>query len=72
MSEIDVKPNAQVLLLNHLPRQDLESGDTTKSGGGTFPWLEFDENLQCGFCRLCKKDGRGLVRLELSNHSLTG
>ena len=23
---------AQVLLLNHLPSQDLESGDTTKSG----------------------------------------
>ena len=34
-SEIDVQPNPpkkQVLLLNHLPRQDLESGDTTKSG----------------------------------------
>ena len=30
---------AQVLLLNHLPSQDLESGDTTKRGGETFPWL---------------------------------
>ena len=36
-SEIDVQPNppkkhSQVLLLNHLPSQDLESGDTTKRG----------------------------------------
>ena len=41
-SEIDVQPNpkrsiAQVLLLNHLPSQDLESGDTTKSGKKLFP-----------------------------------
>ena len=39
-SEIDVQPNpsiAQVLLLNHLPRQELESGDTTKSGEKLFP-----------------------------------
>ena len=36
--EIDVQPNpAQVLLLNHLPSQDLESGDTTKSGKKLFP-----------------------------------
>ena len=28
---------AQVLLLNHLPSQDLESGDTTKSGKILFP-----------------------------------
>ena len=62
---------AQVQLLNYLPSQDLESGDTTKSGN-FFSLLEFDENLQCAFCRLCKKDGRGLVGLELPNHSLTG
>ena len=41
-SEIDVQPNpskkhAQVLLLNHLPSQDVESGDTTKSGNKLFP-----------------------------------
>ena len=63
---------AQDLLLNHLPSQDLESGDTTKSGEKNFPWLEFDKNLQCAFRRFCKKDRRGLVRLELLNHSLTG
>ena len=36
-SEIDVQPNppkkhAQVLLLNHFPSQDLESGGTMQSG----------------------------------------
>ena len=40
-SEIDVQPNPPkkhcVLLLNHLPNQDLESGDTTKSGKKLFP-----------------------------------
>ena len=41
-SEIDVQPIllrsiAQVLLLNHLPSQDLESGDTAKSGKKLFP-----------------------------------
>ena len=41
-SEIDVQPNllrsiAQVLLLNHLPRQDLESGDKIRSGKKLFP-----------------------------------
>ena len=28
----------------------------------TFPWLEFDENLQGAFCKLCKKGGRSLQR----------
>ena len=68
-SEIDVEPNppksiAQVLLLNHLPSQDLESGDTTKKWEETFPWLEFDKNLQGAFCKLCKRVKdlfRGLV-----------
>ena len=41
-SEIDVQPSpprsiAQVLLLNHLPSPDLESGDTTKSGKKLLP-----------------------------------
>ena len=52
---------SQVLLLNYLPSQDLESGDTTKSGK-KLPWLEFDENLQGAFCKLCKKGGRYLQR----------
>ena len=44
----------------------------SKSGSGirrynkkwqkTFSWLEFDENLQDAFCKLCKKGGRALQR----------
>ena len=44
----------------------------SKSGSGirrynkkweeTFPWLDFDENLQGAFCKLCKKGGRSLQR----------
>ena len=61
-SEDESEIDAQVLLLNHLPSQDLESGDTTKSGKKLFPWLEFDENLQGVFCKLFKKGGRSLQR----------
>ena len=32
-----LRSTAQVLLLNHLPSQDLESGDTTKSEKELFP-----------------------------------
>ncbi len=28
----------------------------------TVPWLEFDENLQGAFCKLCRKGGRSLQR----------
>ena len=64
-SEIDVQPNppkkyCSSLLLNHLQSQDLESGDTTKSGKKLLP--EFDENLQGTFCKLCKKGGKSLQR----------
>ena len=52
---------AQVLLLNHLPSQELESGDTTKVGGN-FSLVKFDEYLQGAFCKLCKKGGRSLQR----------
>ena len=61
-SPILLRSIAQVLLLNHLPSQDLESGDTTKSGKKLFPGLELDENLHEAFCKLCKKDGRSLQR----------
>ena len=60
-SPILLRSIAQVLLLNHLPSQDLESGDT-KEWEETFSWLEFDENLQFAFCKLCKKGGRSLQR----------
>ena len=65
---------AQVLLLNHLPSQDLESGDKQK-WEETFPRLEFDENLQGASCKLFKRVEdlfRGLMGLGLPNHSLTG
>ena len=61
-SPIFLRSIAQVLPLNHLPSPVLESGDTTKKWEETFPWLEFDENLQGAFCKLCKKDGRSLQR----------
>ena len=37
--------DCSILLLNHLPSQDLESGDN-KKWQETFPWLESDDNLQ--------------------------
>ena len=66
-SEIDVQPNP--------PKKHCSSSTSkppSKSGSGirryfkmreeTFPWLEFDENLQGAFCKLCKKDERTLQR----------
>ena len=66
-SEIDVESNP--------PKKHCSSSTSkppSKSGSGirryskrweeTFPWLEFDENLQCAFCKLCKKDGSSLQR----------
>ena len=72
-SEIDVQPNP--------PKKHCSSSTSkppSKSGSGirrynkkweeTFPWLEFDENMQCAFCKLCKN--RRLVGLGLPNLSL--
>ena len=61
-SPILLRSIAQVLLLNHLSSQDLESGDTTKSGKKVSLWLKFDENLQGAICKLCKKGRRSLQR----------
>ena len=66
-SEIDVQPNP---LKNHCssstskPPSKSESGiwRYNKKWEKTFPWLEFDENLQGAFCKLCKKGGRSLQR----------
>ena len=44
-----------MLLLSHLDQYN-------KHWEGTFPWLEFDENLQGAFCKVCKKHGRSLER----------
>ena len=79
-SEIDVQPKP--------PKKHCSSSTSklpSKSGSGIrrcnrkweeiFPWLEFDENLQGVYCKLCKGMEdlfRGLVGLELPNHSLTG
>ena len=59
-SPILLRSIAQVLLRNHLPSQDLESGIYNKKWDETFPWLEFDENLHGAFCKLCKKGRRSL------------
>ena len=72
-SEINVQSNpliAQVLLLNHLPSQDLESGsgisiwnqEIKAKWDETFLWFDFDPNLQDTLWKLCKKDGRSLQR----------
>ena len=79
-SEIDVLPNP--------PKKHSSSSTSkppSKSGSGirrinkkweaTFPWLEFDENLQGAFSKSCKTDGRlfrGLAGFGLPNHSLIG
>ena len=79
-SEIDVQPNP--------PKKHCSSSTSkppSKSGSGirrinkkwqeTFPWLEFDENLQGAFCKYAKRLEdlfRGLVGLGLPNHSLPG
>ena len=65
--EIDAQPNP--------PKKHCSSSTSkppSKSGSGirryikkweeTFPWLEFDENLQGTFFKLCKKGGRSLQR----------
>ena len=73
-SPILLRSIAQVLLLNQLPSQDLESGDTTK-GEEYYPWLEFDDNLQGASANYAKRVEdlfRRLVGLGLPNHSLTG
>ena len=80
MSEIDVQPNPPK---NHCSSYTSKLPSKSGSGiwrynkkwGETFPWLEFDENLQAAFSKLCKMGEdlfRGLVGLGLTNHSLTG
>ena len=79
-SEIDVLPNllksiAQVQLLNRLPSQDLESGDTTKSGKKLFPGLSLMKIYKVhseNYAKRLEDLFRGLVGLGLPNHSLTG
>ena len=45
-SPIHLRSIAQVLLLNHLPSQDLESGDTTKRGKKLFPGYSWMRNYR--------------------------
>ena len=61
-SPILLRSIAQVQLLNHLPSQDLIKR-YNKKWEETFPWLEFDDNLQSAFCKLCKKGGRSLQKI---------
>ena len=62
-SPILLRSIAQALLQNHLPSQDLESGDTTKSGKKVH---------SANYAKRVEDLFRGLVGLELPNHSLTG
>ena len=64
--ETDVQPNPPK---KHCTSSSL-SKPPSKSGSGirrynkkweeTIPWLEFDEDLQGAFCKLCKESGRPL------------
>ena len=66
-SEIDVQPNPPK---KHCSSSTSELPSTSGSGirrynkkwDQTFPWLEFDENLQSAFCKFCKKCGGSLQR----------
>ena len=74
-SPILLRSIAQVLLLNHLPSQDLESGDTTKSGKKFFPHESLMKIYRVhseNYAKRVEDLFRGLVGLGLPNHSLTG
>ena len=74
-SPIFLRSIAQVLLLNHLPSQDLESGDTTKSGKKLFPGsslMKIYRVHSADYAKRVEDPFRGLVGLGLPNHSLTG
>ena len=61
--------------LNHLPSQDLESGDTTKSKKKLFPSLSLMKIYRVHSANYAKRVEdlfRGLVGLGLPNHSLAG
>ena len=71
-SPILLRSIAQVLLLNHLPSQDLESGDTTKSGKKLFPCLSLMKIYRGhseNYTKRVEDLFRGLVGLGLPNHS---
>ena len=58
-SEIDVQPNPpKKPYSSSSPKPPSKSGSGirryTKKWEETFPWLEFDENLQGTVCKLCK------------------
>ena len=70
-SPILLRRIAQVLL-NHLPSQDLESGDTTKSGKKLFPgssWMKIYWVHFANYAKRVEDLFRGLVGLGLPNHS---
>ncbi len=49
-----------LILLRSIAQDHLRCQRYNKKWEETFPWLEFDENLQGAFCKLCKKGGRSL------------
>ena len=64
--ETDVQPNPPKKHCSSLSKPPSKSGSGirryNKKWEETFPWLEFDEDLQGAFCKLCKKSGRPLQR----------
>ena len=74
-SPILLRTIAQVRLLNYLPSQDLESGDTTKSGVKLFlvrVLMKIYRVHSANYAKWGEGLFRGLVGLGLPNHSLTG
>ena len=67
-SPILLRSIAQVLLLNHLPSRDLESGDATKSGKKLFPgWnlMKIYRVHSANYAKRMEDLFRGLVGLGL-------
>ena len=74
-SPILLRSIAQGLLLNYLPSQDLESGNTTKSGKKLFPGKSLMKIYRVHSVNHAKRLEdlfRGLVGLGVPNHSLPG
>ena len=66
VSEIDVQPNPPKKHTSSTSKPPSKTGSRIRRYNNkweeTFPWLEFDENLQGAFCKLCKKGGSSLQR----------
>ena len=74
-SPILLRSIAQVLLLNHLPSQDLESGDKQKVGRNfsiVKSLMKIYRVYSANYAKWVEDLFRGLVGFGLPNHSLSG